>query len=118
MSARLRIPEGVGSAASVSCGAVLRVSLRVDEAQRITGAKFKVAGCSYLVAVCSVLSTVMTGKTTGEAAVICQPANAVLSLLGEGWPAEKRRLPGACQPRICCRNQQLQRRRAGRMVGI
>ncbi len=83
-------PEGVGSAASVNCGAVLRVSLRVDQTQRITKAKFKVAGCSYLVAVCSVLSTVMTGKTTGEAAVMCEPSTASLALLGEDWPAEKR----------------------------
>lgn len=83
-------PQGVGSAASVSCGAVLRVSLRVAEGQRITAAKFKVAGCSYLVAVCSLLSTAMTGKTTGEAAVMCQPSTVLLSLLGEDWPAEKR----------------------------
>ncbi|MGI8917785.1 MAG: iron-sulfur cluster assembly scaffold protein [Pyrinomonadaceae bacterium] len=82
-------PEGVGSAASVNCGAVLRVSLRVDQAQRITETKFKVAGCSYLVAVCSVLSTKMTGKTTGEAAVMCQPSTALIALLGEDWPAEK-----------------------------
>lgn len=82
-------PEGVGSAASVNCGALLRVSLRVDEAQRITAAKFKVAGCSYLVALCSVLSTAMTGKTTGEAAIMCQPSTALLSLMGEDWPADK-----------------------------
>lgn len=83
-------PEGVGSVASVNCGAVLRVSLRVDEAQRITAAKFKVSGCSYLVAGCSILSTALTGKTTGEAAVTCQPATALHSLLGRDWPAEKR----------------------------
>jgi len=83
-------PEGVGSAASVICGAVLRVSLRVDDAQRITAAKFKVAGCSYLVAACSVLSAAMTGKITGEAAVMCQPSTALLSLLGEELPADKR----------------------------
>ena len=82
-------PEGIGSAASLSCGAVLRVSLRVDEAQRISAAKFKVSGCSYLVAACSILSTALTGKTTGEAAVMCQPATA-LQLMGETWPAEKR----------------------------
>ena len=82
-------PEGVGGAASVNCGAVVRVSLRVDESQRIMAAKFKVAGCSYLVAVCSVLSTAMIGKTTGEAAVLCQPSPALLSLLGEDWPVDK-----------------------------
>jgi NifU-like protein len=81
-------PEGVGSAASVNCGAVLRVSLRVDEAQRITAAKFKVSGCSYLVAACSILSTALTGKSTGEAAVMCQPSTA-LQQMGKDCPGEK-----------------------------
>jgi NifU-like protein len=83
-------PDGAGSAASVKCGAVLRVFLKVDEAQRITAAKFKVAGCSYLVASCSVLSAALTGKTTGEAAVICQPPDSSIALLGQECPAEKR----------------------------
>lgn len=82
-------PEGVGSAASVKCGAVLRVSLRVDKSQRITEAKFKVSGCSYLVAACSILSTALTGTTTGEAAIMCQPATA-LQLIGKDCPEEKR----------------------------
>ncbi len=82
-------PDGAGSVASVSCGAVLRVSLRVDEAQRITAAKFKVTGCSYLVASCSVLSAALTGKTTGEAAVMCQAAESLNAMMGQDWPAEK-----------------------------
>lgn len=83
-------PDGAGSAASVSCGAVLRVSIRVDEAQRITAAKFKVAGCSYLVASCSVLSAALTGKTTGDAAVICQAPDSLIAMMGHDWPAEKK----------------------------
>ena len=83
-------PDGAGSAAAVRCGAVLRVFLKVDEAQRITAARFKVAGCSYLVASCSVLSAALTGKTTGEAAVICQPPDFSIALMGEECPAEKR----------------------------
>ena len=83
-------PDGAGSAASVACGAVVRVSLKVDEAQQITAAKFKVAGCSHLVASCSVLSGAIIGKHTGEAAAMCQPPAALLSLLGQDWPADKR----------------------------
>jgi NifU-like protein len=81
-------PDGAASAASISCGAVVRVSLRVDEAKRITAAKFKVVGCSYLVASCSVLSEALTGKTTGEAAIICQSPASLRILMGH-WPAEK-----------------------------
>jgi NifU-like protein len=82
-------PDGAGSAASVSCGAILRVSLSVDEAQRITAAKFKVTGCSYLVATCSVLSEVVSGKTTGAAAVLCQKPDVVGAMMGNDWPEEK-----------------------------
>ena len=82
-------PDGAASAASISCGAVVRVSLRVDEAQRITAAKFKVVGCSYLVASCSVLSDALTGKTTGEAAIICQSSASLRIMMGHDWPAEK-----------------------------
>ena len=82
--------DGIGSAGSVVCGAVLRVSLRVDEARQITAAKFKVAGCSYLVASSSILSAAIIGKSSGEAAALCQKQDEVLTLLGGEWPVEKR----------------------------
>lgn len=81
--------DGSGSAGSVVCGAVLRVSLRVDEAKHVTAAKFRVAGCSHLVAACSVLSAEATGKTTGVAAVLCQTPAQVIAMLGRDWPPEK-----------------------------
>jgi NifU-like protein len=86
---RIESPDGTGSAASVTCGALLRVFLSVDEAQRITAAKFKVVGCSYLVASCSVLSEALRGKTTGEAAIICQSPASLRIMMGHDWPAEK-----------------------------
>jgi len=82
-------PEAIGSAASVACGALLRVSLSVDEAQRITAARFRVAGCSYLVATCSFLTTTVSGKTTGEAAVLCQQPAAVVAAMDNDWPEDK-----------------------------
>ena len=82
-------PDGAGNVASATCGAALRVSLSVDESQRITAAKFKVAGCSYLVAFCSVLSTALTGKTTGDAAALCQEPNEITAMMAAAWPAEK-----------------------------
>jgi NifU-like protein involved in Fe-S cluster formation len=38
-------PDAIGRAGSLKCGAVLLITLKVDEAQRITEARFKAAGC-------------------------------------------------------------------------
>jgi NifU-like protein len=65
-------PRFVGRSASFQCGAVLRVSLNINESQRITDAKFRAAGCSFLVASASLLIDEVIGKTTGEAAAIAQ----------------------------------------------
>ena len=62
-------PKFVGQAASFDCGAVLRISIQVDDAQRITDARFKAAGCSTLIAAASLLTERVKGMTTGDAAV-------------------------------------------------
>ncbi len=81
--------EAVAGAGSVTCGATLRVSLSVDESQRITDAKFKSAGCSYLVAASSLLTEQVKGKTTAEAAVLGQsPKKSVIEQF-DGWPADR-----------------------------
>jgi NifU-like protein len=77
-------PNFTGRSASFTCGAALRISLHVDESQRITEAKFKAAGCSVLVASASLLTDQVTGKTTGEAAaaILAQPTESIEALLG------------------------------------
>lgn len=81
--------EAVAGAGSVTCGATLRVSLSVDESQRITDAKFKSAGCSYLVAASSLLTEQVRGKTTAEAAVLGQfPKKSVIEKFSS-WPVER-----------------------------
>ncbi len=81
--------DAVARAGSVTCGATLRISLRVDESQRITDAKFKSAGCSHLVAASSLLTEQVKGKTTAEAAVLGQsPQKSVIEELG-GWPLDR-----------------------------
>jgi len=65
-------PNFVGRAASLECGAVLRISIHVDERQRITDARFKAAGCSTLVASTVSLIEKVLGKTNAEAATIAQ----------------------------------------------
>jgi NifU-like protein len=75
-------PNFVGRAASFECGATLRISLQIDESQRITEAKFKAAGCSVLVAAASLLIDQILGETTGEAASLGQHPEAITELIG------------------------------------
>lgn len=78
-----------GRAGSMICGATVRVSLRIDAAQRIADAKFKAAGCSLLVAAASFLTEEIKGELTGEVAALLQaPANTVSQALG-AIPAEQ-----------------------------
>ena len=82
-------PAGIGRAGSFICGAALQVSLGIDEQQRITEAKFRSAGCSYLVAACSFLTTAVKGKTSGEAAAMCQSPDSFIATLPGDWPADR-----------------------------
>jgi NifU-like protein len=86
-------PNFIGRAASFQCGATLRISLHIDESQRITEAKFKAAGCSVLVASASLLLDEVIGKTTGDAASLGQHADFLQERLGE-LPAERSECPG------------------------
>jgi NifU-like protein len=90
-------PSFVGRAASFQCGATLRISLHIDDAQRITEAKFRAAGCSVLVASASLLTEEVIGKTTGDAAAIGQHADKLREKLG-ALPPERTACPAlACE---------------------
>jgi len=65
-------PSFVGRIGSFDCGAVLHISIRVDDSQRIVDARFKAAGCSTLIAAASLLTEHVKGMTTGEAARVTQ----------------------------------------------
>ena len=77
-----REPSFIGRGASFQCGAVLRISLQVDETQHIVEAKFKATGCSVLVASASLLLDEVIGKTTAEAAAIGQRPDELKERLG------------------------------------
>jgi NifU-like protein len=81
-------PHFIGRSASFQCGAILRVSLHIDESQRIVEAKFKAAGCSVLVAAASLLIDEVTGQTTGAAAAVAQRLERLEEKLG-AVPAER-----------------------------
>jgi len=63
-------PCFTGRAASLSCGALVRFSIQVDETQRVSQARFRATGCSFLIAAASILTEKVMGLTTAEAARI------------------------------------------------
>ena len=67
-------PSFAGRAASLTCGAHVRFSIQVDEAHRVSQARFRAAGCSDMVAAASMLTERVTGLTTAEAAFRGQDA--------------------------------------------
>ena len=71
-------PSFVGRAASVQCGAAVRVSIQIDEGHRISHAKFKAAGCSGLIASLSLLTERIKGLSPADAASIAQAPAAIL----------------------------------------
>jgi NifU-like protein len=89
-------PNFVGRSASFRCGATLRLSLNVDESQRITAARFRAAGCSVLVASASLLIDQILNKTTAEAASLGQQPGVIATQLG-ALPADRRE----CAPLAC-----------------
>ena len=72
-------PSFVGRAASLSCGAHVRISLQVNEEHIVSQAKFKAVGCSVLVASLSLLTERVVNVTTADAALIGQDTSALKS---------------------------------------
>ena len=75
-------PNFAGRSASFECGAVVQISLHIDDAQRIVEAKFRSAGCSALVASASYLTSAITGETTAEAATLGHRARLIAEQVG------------------------------------
>ena len=75
-------PSFTGRAASLACGAHVRFSIQIDEAQHVSQARFRAAGCSVLVAAASVLTEQVTGLTTADAAAVGQNAAVICEKLG------------------------------------
>ena len=63
-------PSFTGRSASLSCGALIRFSIQLDEGHSISQARFRAAGCDVLVGAGSVLTEQVQGMTTAEAAGI------------------------------------------------
>jgi NifU-like protein len=65
-----RKPSFAGRAASLKCGATVRLSIQVDGTHELSEARFRAVGCDILIASLSLLTESVRGRTTAEAAEI------------------------------------------------
>jgi NifU-like protein len=82
-------------AGSLTCGALLRLSLRIDPAsQIITDARFKALGCGYLIACASVLTETIKELPLSRSALLNE--SAITDWFG-GVPPERRHCAALCR---------------------
>jgi NifU-like protein len=86
--------DAVGEKGSFTCGALLRLSLKIDvRSQRITDAKFKATGCGFLIASASILTETVKDMALSRAATL--PESAVTDWFG-GLPNERAHCAALC----------------------
>lgn len=78
--------SGTGNVGSLACGDALKLTLKIDENDIITDAKFKTFGCASAIASSSVLTEMVKGMPIDEAAKITNED--IAKALG-GLPKEK-----------------------------
>jgi NifU-like protein len=79
-------PSGTGDVGSLACGDALKLTLRIDQNDVITDAKFKTFGCASAIASSSVLTEMVKGMKVDDAAKITNED--IADALG-GLPKEK-----------------------------
>ncbi len=79
-------PSGTGDVGSLACGDALKLTLKIDEDERIVDAKFKTFGCASAIASSSALTLMVTGMTVSDAEKVTN--DDIADFLG-GLPKEK-----------------------------
>jgi NifU-like protein len=65
--------DAIGDTGSLTCGAVLRLSLKIEaESRKVTEAKFKATGCGFLIASATTLAEMVNNLTVGETGQLCE----------------------------------------------
>lgn len=78
--------DGVGEVGNPQCGDVMRITIKVDDEERIEDVKFKTLGCGAAIATSSMVTEMAKGRTLAEAQEISKKA--VADALG-GLPPQK-----------------------------
>ncbi len=81
--------DGVGEVGAVSCGDVMRISIKVRDG-RITEARFRTFGCGTAIAASSVATELLQGRTIEDALKL---TNEQVSAALGGLPAAKSHCP-------------------------
>ncbi len=79
-------PSGTGDVGSLACGDALKLTLKIDDNEKIVDAKFKTFGCASAIASSSALTEMIKGVTVAEAEKITNED--IANSLG-GLPKEK-----------------------------
>jgi len=88
----LEVPEeeyradGVGEVGNIKCGDMMKMYIKIGDGEIITDCKWKTYGCASAIGSTSLLSTMVIGKTIGEALKITP--DDIATELG-GLPAQK-----------------------------
>lgn len=78
--------DGVGKVGNASCGDIMEISLKIDDNNVITDAKFRTFGCAAAIATSSVATQMVIGKNIDDALKI--ENKDVVEML-EGLPPQK-----------------------------
>lgn len=90
--------DAIGDTGSLRCGAVLRLTLKLDAtSHKITEAKFKAAGCGYLIAAASVMTEMLIELTIEEAASLTVMLEEALSERLEKFPTGREHCALLCR---------------------